>query len=63
MTGLGLALLSIVLRSYWLGLLSMVLGLFCLLTFNGFMGAIAMVLGWWAFGVSFRAKMHALMAL
>lgn len=56
MTGLGLALLSIVLRSYWLGLLSMVLGLFCLLTFNGFMGAIAMVLGWWALGFHLEGK-------
>lgn len=48
--GMGVAFLSLIRRSYALGMVTMVLGLFCLLTFNGFLGAIITVLGWWVVG-------------
>lgn len=50
MIGLGVALLAHMTTRYSLGLLAMILGLFCLLTFNGFIGAIVFVLGWWVVG-------------
>jgi exo-beta-1,3-glucanase (GH17 family) len=55
-SGLGVALLAMVSRNYWLGLLAMVMGVFCLLTFNGFVGAIVLVMGWWVVG--FIATQH-----
>jgi len=55
-SGLGVALVALLSRHYWLGLLAMVMGLFCLLTFNGFIGAIVLVLGWWVVG--FLATQH-----
>lgn len=54
--GLGFALLGIVGRSYFLSLVAMVLGLFCLLTFSGTIGAVVFVLGWWVVGYKINHK-------
>lgn len=54
--GLGFALLGILGRSYFLALIAMVLGLFCLLTFSGTIGAIVFVLGWWVIGYKINHK-------
>ena len=56
LSGLVLAILAIVSRNYGLGLASMVVGLFCLLTFNGFIGALIIVLGWWVVGYKLGDK-------
>lgn len=56
LSGLALAVLAIVSRNYGLGLVSMIVGLFCLLTFNGFIGAIIMVFGWWVVGYKLGDK-------
>jgi len=50
LSGIVVAIVSIFIGSYLIGLLAMILGLFCLLTFNGFLGAIIIVLGWWIVG-------------
>ena len=54
--GLVIAFLALFFRQYGLGLLAMCLGLFCLLTFNGFIGAIIIVLGWWVVGYKLGDK-------
>jgi len=54
--GLMVAVLALIFRSYALGLLAMSMGLFCLLTFNGFIGATIMVLGWWVVGYKLGDK-------
>lgn len=56
LSGLALAVLAIVSRNYWVALVSMSVGLFCLLTFNGFIGAIIIVLGWWVVGYKLGDK-------
>jgi len=55
-SGFVVAFLALMFRSYALGLLAMVMGLFCLLTFNGFTGAMIMVLGWWVVGYKLGDK-------
>lgn len=50
LSGIVVAIFSVLSGSYVLGMLAMVMGLFCLLTFNGFLGAIIAVLGWWIVG-------------
>lgn len=49
-SGLLLALLGIVFNRFALALSAMILGLFCLLMFNGAFGAMLLVLGWWVVG-------------
>jgi len=49
-SGLLLALLGIVFNRFFLALSAMILGLFCLLMFNGAFGAMLLVLGWWVVG-------------
>jgi len=56
LSGLGVAFLALIARSYALALGAMVIGLFCLLTFNGFIGAIIIVLGWWVVGYKLGDK-------
>ena len=50
LSGIVVAIFSVLSGSYVLGMLAMIMGLFCLLTFNGFLGAIIVVLGWWIVG-------------
>ena len=54
--GLVIALLGLVSRSYFVAIIAMILGLFCLMTFNGFIGAIIVVLGWWIVGYHVSQK-------
>ena len=56
LSGLVLAFVGLISRNYWVALSAMVIGLFCLLTFNGFIGAIIMVLGWWVVGYKLSDK-------
>lgn len=56
LAGSVVAIFSVLSGSYILGMLSMIMGLFCLLTFNGFLGAIILTLGWWAVGYRLNEK-------
>lgn len=48
--GLGASFVALFTKQYSVALLAMVLGVFCLLTFNGFVGAIIIALAWWMVG-------------
>jgi exo-beta-1,3-glucanase (GH17 family) len=50
LSGSVVALLGVVTGSFLIGMAAMIMGFFCLLTFNGFLGAIIVVLGWWVVG-------------
>ncbi|KFL33896.1 MULTISPECIES: exo-beta-1,3-glucanase [unclassified Sulfurospirillum] len=56
LSGIVVAIFSVLSGSYVLGMLAMIMGLFCLLTFNGFLGAIIAVLGWWIVGYRLSEK-------
>ncbi len=56
LSGIAVAIAGLISGSYIIGLLAMILGLFCLLTFNGFLGAIIVVLGWWIVGYRLSEK-------
>lgn len=48
--GSFVALLGLASGSFIVGMLAIMMGLFCLLNFNGFLGAMIVVLGWWVVG-------------
>ena len=56
LSGIVVAVFSVLSGSYLLGMLAMLMGLFCLLTFNGFLGAIILVMGWWVVGYRLNEK-------
>jgi len=56
LSGIIVAIFSVLSGSYVMGILAMIMGLFCLLTFNGFLGAIIAVLGWWIVGYRLNEK-------
>ncbi len=56
LSGIVIAIFSVLSGSYVMGMLAMIMGLFCLLTFNGFLGAIIAVLGWWIVGYRLNEK-------
>ena len=53
---IAVAIAGLISGSYIIGLVAMVLGLFWLLTFNAFLGAIIVVLGWWIVGYRLSEK-------
>ena len=56
LSGIVVALFAVLSGSYWLGMIAMMMGLFCLLTFNGFFGALVLTLGWWIVGYRLNEK-------